>query len=313
MRSSVMSNVVFALVAVTVAACGSTANTETSAVPVDSESASGAVASVSCLPNCRGANLQGAVFVAVNLDNANFSEADLTNARFEDIRASGVTFALANLTNTVFRNVDFSGTDCVNRWGPGDPPEWKCTGAADFRGRGPQEVLMAGTTFDGAYLVGANFANAQLAGVTMRNSVFDKANFEGAYFRSEGSYAKNSLDGSSFQDVYMGSINHSSLNGTNFSRSFFGGEDGSIYHSSGTGTIFADAWIERIFIGDTQFTDANFRGATFKSVTEATDTTFTRADFTGAKVTVLAGATYDAVVCPNGNTASGTGELNRIC
>ncbi|TEX50339.1 MAG: hypothetical protein B7C55_11280 [Actinomycetales bacterium mxb001] len=312
MRSAATSMVALALATITVAACGSSANTETSTAPVDSASASGAVASISCLPNCRGANLQGAVFSRVNLDNADFSEANLTNARFEDIRASGVTFGLADLTNAVFRDVDFSGTDCVNRWGPGEAPEWECTGAADFRGNG-RDVLMAGTTFERATLVGANFENAQFAGVTMADSVFDKANFFGTYIRSEEPYVKNSLDGSSFQDVAMGSLNAASLNGTNFSRAFFSGQDGSIYNSVGTGTIFADAWIEQLFIKNTQLTDANFRGATFKSVTEAEGTTFTRADFTGAKVSVLAGATYDAVMCPSGNTVSGTGELMRLC
>ena len=313
MRKPTLSLLAAAATALILSACGSTAPADTSA-PVETASADGQVAAASCLPDCSGADLRGAVFRRVDISNANFQGADLTGAVFEDIRATNVQFGLANLTNTVFRNVDFSGTDCVNRNAsdPSWPPDWRCTGSAVFQGNG-RDRFLAGTVFDGARMEGANFTNAFLIGVTLTNSNFDKSSWEGSVIFGEDSYARNTLDSSSFQDALMGSISQASLTGTNFSRAYFYGQDGSIYDSTGTGTIFTDAWIERLFINRTTLIDADFRGATFRSVTEAQDTTFQRANFTGAKVTVLAGVTYESSICPDGKTFSGTGDFNQLC
>ena len=85
----------------------------------------------------RDAHLQGALFDAADISDADFSESDLSGASFQDADVEDADFSKANLTNASFRsseNVEsatFDDTVC-----PDGVESSDCYGERRLRGTG---------------------------------------------------------------------------------------------------------------------------------------------------------------------------------
>jgi len=179
-----------------------------------------------------GANLSGlvgrdALAVLGSLEDVNFANANLTGANFDGLELNQVNFAGANLTGASFKKCwfpqyekyGFSGANLSNATitpldvfnNPSERPEWW----SSLR----TQVHFSGANLDGATLSGMfvefNFKNASLRGARIVNGYFNGCTFDGAdftsahfegkeefdYWRQANSFSQCDLSSAKFHDV----------------------------------------------------------------------------------------------------------------
>ncbi len=155
----------------------------------------------------RGRNLRSANFARAELDGVDFSGANLNDASFYQAKLRYSTLSCIATSEISRQPGRFQVVDLR----PASVGRWPEGGCAWLQGANFQEADLAGAWLDGAQLHGANFAMAKLQGASFKAAFLDAASFLAAQ-----------LEGASFSGARL---NGAALNGAKLQGADISGAD----------------------------------------------------------------------------------------
>lgn len=133
----------------------------------------------------RNSSLKNSVFKNADLSFANFEEAKLNSANLRNSKCKGTVFKNADLSAAILEDVDFSECNMQFANLSGARLHNSDFSKVNLESADLTEIKSAKLIFEGANLTDSQWKNTKIPGISLRNSVLNRANLEGVDF-SEG-------------------------------------------------------------------------------------------------------------------------------